>query len=109
MCADPNTCGAIIYVNGSQLVVGGTSLSSPLSMGAWARIQGSHGQKLGFAGPLIYEMAVGAPTFSTGPFNDVQLGANGMFTALPGRDYTTGLGSWDIFQVNKVIPATYPH
>jgi len=78
-------------------------------MGAWARIQGSHGQKLGFAGPLIYEMAVGAPTFSTGPFNDVQLGANGMFTVLPGWDYTTGLGSWDIFQVNKVIPATDPH
>ncbi|MBV9404287.1 MAG: S8/S53 family peptidase [Acidobacteriaceae bacterium] len=109
MCADPNTCGALIYVGGTQEAVGGTSLSSPLSMGSWARIEGAHGNKLGFAGPLIYQLGIGAPTFSTGPFNDVILGTNGVYTALPGWDYTTGLGSWDIFQVNKVIPATYPH
>lgn len=112
MCADPNTCGAIIYVSGATEVVGGTSLSSPLSMGSWARIQSAHNNKLGFAPPLIYQLAssAGGPNTlpSTGPFNDVVLGSNGAYTALPGWDYTTGLGSWNISQVSKVIPSSYP-
>jgi subtilase family serine protease len=108
MCADPNTCGANIFVSGSQEVVGGTSLSSPLSMGSWSRIQCAHKGKLGFAGPLIYQLANGAPTLTSPYFNDVILGANGVYTALPGWDYTTGLGSWDIYQVSNHIPSTYP-
>jgi subtilase family serine protease len=112
MCADPNTCGAIIYVNGATEVVGGTSLSSPLSMGSWARIESAHNNKLGFAPPLIYQRAssAGGPSIlpSTGPFNDVVAGSNGAYLALPGWDYTTGLGSWNISAVNKVIPSTYP-
>jgi subtilase family serine protease len=113
MCADPNTCGAIVYVNGATEVVGGTSLSSPLSMGSWARIESAHNNKLGFAPPLIYQLAssAGGPGTlpSTGPFNDVVVGSNGAYTALPGWDYTTGLGSWNMSAVNKVIPATYAH
>lgn len=115
MCADPNTCGAIIYVDGATEVVGGTSLSSPLSMGSWARIETAHKNKLGFAGPLIYQLAASAnptavpPTLpSTGPFNDVTVGTNGTYDALPGWDYTTGLGSWNIYNVNKAIPSSYP-
>jgi subtilase family serine protease len=115
MCADPNACAANIYVGGVVEGVGGTSLSSPLSMGAWARIESAHANKLGFAGPLIYQLASsGNPTAlpptlpSTGPFNDVVLGSNGTYTALPGWDYTTGLGSWNIFEVNKALPTNYP-
>jgi len=101
-------CAAIVYTNGSTTLVGGTSLSSPLAMGAWARIESAHHNKLGFAGPLIYQLANGAPTASSPYFNDVILGGNGLFTALPGWDYTTGLGTIDIFVVNKKIPTTYP-
>jgi subtilase family serine protease len=111
MCAggtELSICAANIIVDGSAELVGGTSLSSPLSMGSWARIESSHGNKLGFAGPLIYQLANGAPTLSSPDFNDVILGGNGLFTALPGYDYVTGLGSWDIKVVNKVIPTTYP-
>lgn len=108
MCADPNTCGANIFVAGAQEVVGGTSLASPLSVGSWARILSAHKGKLGFAGPLIYQLANGAPTLTSPYFNDVTLGGNGIYTALPGWDYTTGLGSWDIYAVNAVIPSTYP-
>ena len=115
MCADPNACAANIYVSGAVEGVGGTSLSSPLSMGAWARIESAHANKLGFAGPLIYQLASsGNPTAvpptlpSTGPFNDVVLGSNGTYTALPGWDYTTGLGSWNIYEVNKAMPTNYP-
>lgn len=102
-------CSANVYVGGATELVGGTSLSSPLSVGAWARIESSHGNKLGFAGPLIYQLANGGPTASSPYFNDVTLGANGYGVALPGYDYTTGLGSWDIYVVNKQIPSSYPH
>ena len=113
MCAGGTAlaiCSAITYVSGSTELIGGTSLSSPLSMGSWARIESAHANKLGFAGPLIYQLANGAGvgTAPSSPFfNDVILGTNGLFTALPGYDYVTGLGSWDIFVVNKDIPATY--
>jgi subtilase family serine protease len=119
MCADPNTCGAIIYSTalgtnnttppGSYCCVGGTSLSSPLSMGSWARIESAHGNKLGFAGPLIYQLANGGPTPSSPYFNDIQVGTDGIYTALPGWDYTTGLGTWDILVVDEHVPSTYPH
>ncbi|HEX3685332.1 MAG TPA: S53 family peptidase [Bryobacteraceae bacterium] len=102
-------CSANIYVGGATELVGGTSLSSPLSVGSWARIESSHSNKLGFAGPLIYQLANGAPTLTSPYFNDVTLGANGYGVALPGYDYTTGIGSWDIEVVNKQIPSSYPH
>jgi subtilase family serine protease len=101
-------CSANIYVGGTTELVGGTSLSSPLSVGSWARIETSHSNKLGFAGPLIYQLANGAPTLSSPYFNDVTVGANGYGVALPGWDYTTGLGSWDIYVVNQHIPTSYP-
>jgi pseudomonalisin len=101
-------CAADIFVDGAATLVGGTSLSSPLAMGSWARIETSHSNKLGFAGPLIYQLANGGPTPSSTDFNDVILGGNGLYTALPGYDYVTGLGTWDILKINQVIPTTYP-
>jgi pseudomonalisin len=101
-------CAANIFADGTATLVGGTSLSSPLALGAWARIESSHSNKLGFAGPLIYQLANGGPTPSSADFNDVILGGNGLYTALPGYDYVTGLGSWDILKINRVIPTTYP-
>lgn len=100
-------CAAVIYVNGTTSLIAGTSLSSPLSMGAWARIESAHKNKLGFAAPLIYQLANGAGVVSapSSPFfNDVITGSNGFFTALPGYDFITGLGSWDILVLNKNIP-----
>jgi pseudomonalisin len=92
----------------SSSLWGGTSLSAPLAMGSWARIETSHKNKLGFAGPLIYQLANGAPTLTSPYFNDVVLGTNGLYDALPGWDFVTGLGSWNILVVNKNIPTTYP-
>ncbi len=111
MCAggaEVAICAANIFVDGTATLVGGTSLSSPLAMGSWARIETSHSNKLGFAGPLIYQLANGGPTPSSTDFNDAILGGNGLYTALPGYDYVTGLGSWDILKINQVIPTTYP-
>lgn len=101
-------CAADIIVDGASTLVGGTSLSSPLSMGSWARILSAHKGKLGFAAPLIYQLASSGPPPTSPDFNDVTIGANGFYECLPGYDYVTGLGSWDIAKVSSVIPSSYP-
>lgn len=92
---DPNNC---------QFIVGGTSLSSPLALGVWARLQSSHGNKLGFASPLFYKHPTPLPSVSSGPgFHDIVGGCNGLFCAIPRYDYVTGLGTFDVSQINSVI------
>ncbi len=94
-------------------IIGGTSLASPLAAGAYARLQQTHGGSLGFAAPLFYKNfsshAAGArqtgppPWQPDGGFHDILVGANGTYTALPGYDYTTGLGSIDVTLLNAQI------
>jgi len=83
--ADPNS-GAIIVVNGSPAQYGGTSLSSPLFVGFWARMIAARGTGIGFAAPKLYQLPASA-------FHDVTSGNNGGESAAPGWDYTTGFGS----------------
>jgi xanthomonalisin len=83
--ADPNS-GAKIIVNGSLQQWGGTSLSSPLFVGFWARMIAAKGTGIGFAAPKLYALPASA-------FHDVTSGSNGGETAAPGWDYTTGFGS----------------
>jgi subtilase family serine protease len=113
---------ALIYnnqqaVNGgscsSGCITGGTSLASPLSAGVWARAQNAHGNKLGFAPVWYYKdfTTHTAGAISTGPpatqpdggFHDILQGSNALYTAAPGYDYTTGLGSFDISVLNSQI------
>ncbi len=94
MDADPYS-GANIYYDGSWEAVGGTSLSSPLALGVWARLISAN-PNLGFAPIRYYGLYDGATTpgsYPEGGFHDIVVGANGFYTALPGWDYTTGLGS----------------
>ncbi len=94
MDADPYS-GANIYYDGSWEGVGGTSLSSPLALGVWARLISAN-PKLGFAPVRYYGLYDGTTTpgsYPNGGFHDIIVGANGFYTALPGWDYTTGLGS----------------
>jgi subtilase family serine protease len=94
MDADPYS-GANIYYDGTWEGVGGTSLSSPLALGVWARLVSAN-PKLGFAPIRLYGLYDGATTpgsYPEGGFHDIIVGANGYYTALPGWDYTTGLGS----------------
>lgn len=86
--ADP-TSGYEVIANGTQETVGGTSASAPAWQGIWARAQGAHGGGLGFAGPVIYREPAAA-------FNDIVIGANGLYVATPGYDYITGRGTPDI-------------
>lgn len=113
MDADLQT-GMVLYLGdqGGWTVIGGTSLASPLAAGVWALMTQSH-PGIGFAPPLLYksytDAASGAqsagppPTVPRGGFHDIIAGANGAYTALPGYDYTTGLGSLDVTQLNATI------
>jgi hypothetical protein len=92
---------------------GGTSLSSPLWLGIWARVQAHHdavnpstlaadpSSSLGFANPLIYKLAQGDK--SSRDFSDVTLGANPL-PAGPGYDFPSGWGSPDVS--NLIADAT---
>jgi len=94
MDADPES-GANVYVNGAWEGVGGTSLSSPLAVGVWARMLSAN-LNLGFA-PIawygLYDGTGPVGSYPNGGFHDIITGADGLYTALPGWDYTTGLGS----------------
>ena len=110
MVADPNT-GAQIFVGGTAQYYGGTSLSSPLSMGVYARMQTAKGNRLGFASPRFYSLYGAAdvgpsgtpPTDQKGPYHDVITGSNGLYTALPGYDNATGMGTFDIAKLAAAI------
>jgi pseudomonalisin len=94
MDADPES-GANIYYDGAWEGVGGTSLSSPLALGVWARMISAN-PKLGFA-PLTYYGLYDGPgavgSYPNGGFHDIITGCDGLYCATPGWDYTTGLGS----------------
>jgi pseudomonalisin len=75
----------------------GTSLSSPLWLGVWTRIQAAaSGKGLGFANYKIYKLAQ-----SSGgrDFYDVTVGDNLGYPAKPGYDNTTGWGTPEISQI----------
>ena len=89
--ADP-TSGAIIVVNGQNQQWGGTSLASPLFVGAWIRIQTANNARLGFPASWIYSHG----SQRTNAYHDVTSGSNGDYSAAAGWDYTTGWGSLDV-------------
>ena len=105
MDADPES-GAYVFVSGTEACCyGGTSLSSPMALGVFARFQSAHLNSLGYAGPVFYNGATPLPTAaSPAGFHDIILGGNGFFLATPGYDYTTGLGSFDIAAYNAALP-----
>jgi pseudomonalisin len=101
--------GALLWSGGSEYIVGGTSLASPLAMGSYAIMQSNHSNALGFGAPRFYRIyqlyptagpvqAGPPPTEMVGGFHDILSGCNPLYCALPKYDYITGLGSFDIYQ-----------
>jgi subtilase family serine protease len=112
--ADPNT-GVLVFdsVNGGWFVVGGTSAGAPqwaalLALGNQLRVS-SGASTLTGSPSTIYSLAKGsvaAPyAINSTYFYDITQGNNGGYTALPGYDYVTGLGSP---LANKLVPALAP-
>ena len=98
--ADPNT-GYNILVDGENAVFGGTSAVAPLWAALVARINQQMGKPVGFLNPLIYAQAVEASGF-----HDITEGNNGSFSAGPGWDACTGLGSPDGVPLEAVLTGT---
>jgi kumamolisin len=86
--ADPET-GYNVVVDGQQTVIGGTSAVAPLWAGLLALINQSLGTNVGYINPLLYTGKVEAA------FHDITSGSNGNYSAGPGWDACTGLGSPD--------------
>jgi subtilase family serine protease len=126
MNADLDT-GMITYIGGRRYLVGGTSLAAPMAEGVLSRIESEHNNAWGTFTPSLYAAYYNGgggiaecqfqsatttacppglpPNFTPtnlGGFNDVFLGANGYYTAAPGFDLNTGMGTLDI---NKLFIA----
>jgi kumamolisin len=86
--ADPAT-GYSVLVDGQTTVIGGTSAVAPLWSGLLARINQSLGTNVGYINPLLYSSKVERT------LHDITAGANGGYSAGPGWDACTGLGSPD--------------
>jgi kumamolisin len=85
--ADPVT-GYVTRVDGQPDVIGGTSAVAPLWAGLIARINQKLHTPVGYANPLHYGEAEKA-----GAFRDITSGNNGAYTAGPGWDACSGLGT----------------
>jgi kumamolisin len=88
--ADPQT-GYKVRVDGSDLVIGGTSAVAPLWAALVARLVQATGTRTGLIQPKLYAGATGSATAPG--FRDITSGSNGAFGAKPGWDACTGLGS----------------
>jgi kumamolisin len=96
--ADPTT-GYTIRVDGQTSVIGGTSAVAPLWAGLIAVANQQLGTQVGFIQPAIYAAKAAAA------FNDITQGNNGAFSAGPGWDACSGLGSPI---ASKLIPLLAP-
>jgi kumamolisin len=96
--ADPVT-GYNVLIDGAQNVTGGTSAVAPLYAGLFALInellvkQGK--PRAGYVHPALYQ--------NPQAFHDITSGDNGAFSAGPGWDATTGLGSPNGVQIADAL------
>jgi kumamolisin len=85
--ADPET-GYQVLVDGQSMVIGGTSAVAPLWSGLIALLNQKLGGPQGFLQPRLYALPRSAKALQ-----DITKGSNGAFSAGPGWDACTGLGS----------------
>ncbi len=104
--ASPDSAFAIVHA-GRQVSVGGTSASAPFWAALFSlieqHVQQTGGREIGFAAPLLYEIARGADGASA--FHDVVTGGNRLDSAGPGWDPATGLGTPDAWVLAQAVAA----
>jgi kumamolisin len=86
--ADPQT-GYVVQVDGSTIVVGGTSAVAPLWAGLVALLNQATGKPVGYLNPTLYQALAGVG----GTFRDITSGNNGAYAAGAGWDACTGWGT----------------
>ena len=96
--ASPET-GYNVFYDGQSAVVGGTSAVAPLWAALIALLNQQRGSNIGFANPTLYQNAENG-------FHDITQGNNGSYSARPGWDPCTGLGSPNGGQLPPIFAAT---
>jgi kumamolisin len=82
--ADPQT-GYKVRIDGTDIVIGGTSAVAPLWAGLITRINQTTGTSAGYLNPMLYSKPQA--------LRDIISGTNGDFVAAKGWDACTGLGT----------------
>jgi kumamolisin len=95
--ADPET-GYNVRIDGQNTVLGGTSAVAPLWAGLLTLINQKLGRPVGFTNTNLYQNYN-----SLGDFYDVTTGSNGAYSAGPGWDPCTGLGTPDGAKILNVL------
>ncbi len=103
--ADPAS-GYLTVDEGEVGVTGGTSGAAPFWAASMVLIRQYVAQQggpdgLGYVNPMLYEIA--REEGDQSPFNDVVRGGNRLHNAAPGWDYSTGLGSADMFELAQAF------
>ena len=93
----------------------GTSIASPLTAGLFATMDYAVGHKLGFANPLIYQLAQAEHNgsySSSRPFYFVSNGSNALFSGNNGYSLAVGWGSINannfVNDITSSTPTSYP-
>ena len=93
----------------------GTSVASPLTAGVFATMDYAVGHKLGFANPLIYQLAqaeYNGSYSSSKPFYFVSNGSNALFSGNNGYSLAVGWGSINannfVNDITSSTPTSYP-
>jgi kumamolisin len=93
-----------VYYQGQWGVVGGTSAAAPIWAAGQALVNEDTIKRLGtfaYAPQLYY--AVADKQVSANPYFDVTYGNNLYYTATPGWDYTTGLGTPNLANFDRAV------
>jgi kumamolisin len=100
--ADPDS-GFFVATGGQVVAIGGTSAATPFWAGSMVLIRQyakKNGiKRLGFVAPALYRLASAKQPFP--PFHDVVAGGNRYYDAGPGWDFSTGLGSPDVWNLAR--------
>lgn len=100
--ADPTT-GYQVYFDGQSVPIGGTSAVAPLWAGLIALINQKRGKAVGYLNPYLYQNY--QQLSQSKALRDVTSGNNGSYSAGPGWDACTGLGSPDGTQLLQALLA----
>jgi subtilase family serine protease len=96
--ADPNT-GVMVVQDGVQLVAGGTSAGTPQWAALAALASQANREKYGAMDSQLYQIS---------SYHDITTGSDGFFSAGPGWDYPTGLGTPDAAGVVSQLAPPIP-
>jgi kumamolisin len=96
-----------VYFQGQWGAVGGTSAAAPIWAAGQALVNEDTIQRLGTFGyaPQLY-YAVADSSAGTSAYFDVTSGNNLFYTATPGWDYTTGLGTPNLANFDQAVSNT---